>query len=177
MKALKTLFLKFAIASSKMLARFFSPELWPDLEAMPMWAWHKLHSTADPTFLMRRGRARFWHAWALGAQWRKLTVEFYHRFGMPTTQRMIFERTKYILQLKIQKYTTEDRSLQLLINIETRELEAMQASVERSTIYEVKASMERALRFVINLHSTSVTEFYSYIQFLNNHGRKQTDKE
>lgn len=152
--------------------------MWPNLEVMPIYYWNGLHEKRDPSFLLSSGRTPWWGGLILFRHWKKLTQEYYDRFGMPHSQRMMFERLRRIMELKIQKYTQEDRSLQLLIDIEQQEYDAMQKQYSEggADMYGIKTALEKYLGFALNTKTVSVVEFHTYIKDLNN-GRERSSKE
>lgn len=145
---------------------------------MPIYHWNALHEKKDPAFLLTDGRAPWWSGIILYKHWHKLTLEYYDRFGMPHAQRMMFERMRRIMELKVQKYVTEDRSLQLLIDVEQKEYDAMRAQYAEGSadMYDIKTSLEKYLGFPINPKSVSVVEFYNYIKDYKN-GRERSSKK
>lgn len=144
-------------------------EAYQSIDDMPILKWYKLHQTRELKFLLIKPQELNEEKTIfLRKIWSQLSEEFIDRFGFSRSFLAILEkkRQRAIYQLNI--IITGDKSDQTWIDILTEEIDAMEKANGGSDIHETKTTLERYLKFRIDLNLCSVSEFQYYIKSIAN---------
>lgn len=99
--------------------------------------------------------------------WAKLTDEFVQRFGFNESTLDIMRKEADIARMVAREMITGDRSKRTLIEVKRLALEELKGNTGKQVdLFELKASMEAALKITIDPMRCSVTEFQSFIKLL-----------
>jgi hypothetical protein len=174
MKVFKILKAKFARDLSATSERAWRDKAWDSLDTLPILNWWRCIETTDPRWMLRVMEAVDAKARAiLNRIWIQRYDEYLGIYGIPDGMRHVIEKQREIAMLTIAMAITGDRSHMTLIKIARIELANM-LSITRETpdFFDVKASLETALKMRIDPRTTSVREFMSYVKTLKN-GRRR----
>ena len=142
------------------------PEYYNTLDA-PIYVWEKVHETNDPTWLLvKRNQVSNKIIELLKKAWEKIYDEYIKEFGLTESFLDIKRKEIEVAQLKLELILTGDRVLETFIEIAEEELAEMNKGNGKSNFMESKIAIENRFKFQINMHSTSIREFYSYLKHL-----------
>jgi CRISPR/Cas system CSM-associated protein Csm2 small subunit len=68
--------------------------------------------------------------------------------------------------LQVEMAQTGDRSIKTFIKIAQQELQGIKEAEVKATFMDTKIAIENRFKFQVNLHQTSIREFYAYIPHL-----------
>jgi len=97
--------------------------------------------------------------------WLNLNDEILEYTGVPSDFKEVMRLKKSIALLKVKQMTTDDRSIETLIELKEKELSNMKP-VTKQSIEENVINLELILKKDINVQTTSVKKYYSYIKYL-----------
>lgn len=162
----------FFLFLSKRFERLYLRNTYGSIDTMPIFYWNKIQETGNLSYLIRSksvhiekknvGRIQ---AVALKILWRKLLDEFIERFGFSDDFLEICRVQKEILNMKIQRASQNDKSVNIFIKIAEEKLIALQQTDNGSNFYELKGSLDRA-GFDIHPMETSTAEFFTHVKTL-----------
>lgn len=148
-------------ASSKKL-----PKAHTTIDA-PVFIWHRVHESGDLSWLLEKRikltkRLRTY----LKKVWEKIYDEYLHEFGFSENFIAIKEKEIEIAQLKCELILTGDRINETWIEIAEIELTDMKKGNGKGDFMQSKIAIESKFKFQINMTTTSIREFYSYLKHL-----------
>ena len=144
-----------------------SPDIYDNIDA-PVFVWDRVHSTGDLSWLLlKKKKPDEKLLKKLSEAWEKLYNEYLEEFGLSETFKSLKEKEIELALLKLEQVETGDRKLNTIIKILEIELNEMKASTGRAGFMDTKIAIESKFKFQINLHQTSIREFYSYLKHLN----------
>ena len=99
--------------------------------------------------------------------WDVIVCEYFDMVGINQNYIELLEQKRRIYLLKIERQKSNNTSLDIHISIEEEKLEIMLGS-EKSDVsrYEQKASLEKHMGFQINGNTTSVIDYFSYVNLI-----------
>jgi len=129
----------------------------------------KVHETGDYSYLLYKKKTiNAKEKLFLKKIWFQLYDEYIKMFGFSENFKNIFKKQKEIALLKVRKIVTGDKIYQTFIEIAEIEFQKLlKANSSNYDFFEMKAIMQKYLGFVIDVHKTSVSEYYSYIKLIN----------
>ena len=134
-----------------------------------MFNWWKYNSQSDPSFLLKlRRKLTKAETYFFSIIGRQLLDEFVRAFGLGEHFLSVIDKRKEIAYLRMQMCITRDMSIQTFIDIAQLELEDLQTGGQKVDFLQSKLMVEKHYKFQIDMHKTSVTEFYTYIKNLKN---------
>lgn len=139
------------------------------IEEMPAYNWFQIHKTGNLKYLLEKGKKS--KSVLLIGRWKRLCEQYIERFGFGENYIEVINQEMKIGKLIIQKAETERNSLNAIIEIEKLKLEEIKGrgmSKEQSDFFDIKSQVERILKMQIDLHKTSVVEFFSYLKMIKN---------
>lgn len=143
-----------------------TPEHYHSLDA-PVFIWQRVHETQDVSWLlMKRQKVSRQILSKLESAWENIYNEYINEFGFSEAFLSIKRKEIHIAQMKVELVLTGDRSLLTFIEIEEEELQEMKQAVGKSNFMESKIAIENKFKFQINMMTTSIKEFYSYLKHL-----------
>lgn len=144
------------------------------IDFLPVFNWWRVHESNDVTWILKKKKLLSEkNTKKVEKIWREIYAEFIDRFGFSESFAEIIQKKKAIALLQIDKVLTGDKSIQTLINIEQIQLDKMLGDNIKSDFLSIKTSIERSLRFHLDMQKVSVAEFYSYIQVIKTSSRRK----
>lgn len=141
-------------------------EIYDSLDA-PVIVWEKIHKTSDLSHLLVKKKEVDHKLQArLDAAWEKMYNEYLEEFGFSDSFRSLKNKEVEIALLKCQLIQTDDRAFETEIEIAEIELEELKKGVGESDFKEAKIAIEKNLGFQINMSTTSIRDFYAYLNQL-----------
>ena len=165
--------MKLKLGSKKFLERLFVSNLYKNIDEMPIYNWWQIHESGDLTYVMKHRRKvlfMFIYGYFLNGKWEDLYNQFIDKFGLSDHFKMVIDKKKAIVQMKISKMLNDDFSLQTLIDVAEIELKEMN-DISGGGFLSTKANIEKNMGFQIDAKGTSVSEFYTYINLAVDNGR------
>ena len=145
--------------------------MYSGIDTLPIYNWWKIHSAEDYSYLLkdrRPGKYPLVQQEALNSFWVRVYDEYIKEFGFGRDFLDILRKRQQIARLKLQFIQTEDFSFKTFIAIEEQELAEMLNVAGEASFYQVKARMERVLKYTIDPHRMSVSEFFHTVKDLQN---------
>lgn len=142
------------------------PEAYDSLDA-PVFVWQKVHETSDVSWLLiKRKKLNAKLRSALQKIWEKIYDEYLAEFGFSEEFINIKDKELEIAKLQLQMILTGDRTKLAFIEIARIELDEMKKEIGKANFMTSKIAIENKFKFQINMMTTSIREFYSYIKNL-----------
>lgn len=142
-------------------------EIYDSLDA-PVSVWEKIHKTGDlSNLLVKPKKVDDKLQVRLDAAWEKMYNEYLEEFGFSESFKSLKSKEIEIALLKCKLIQTEDRGFETEIEIAELELEDLRMGISESDFKEAKIAIEKNLKFQINMSTTSIRDFYSYINDLS----------
>ena len=142
------------------------PEYYDSLDA-PVSVWQKVHETSDLSWLLlKRIKPNEKLRAFLQNAWDKIYNEYLAEFGLSENFISMKQKEIEIAEIELQLILSGDRTLIPFIKIEKEVLEKMKAGKSKIGFMESKIAIENRFKFQINMRSTSIREFYSYLKHL-----------
>lgn len=130
----------------------------------PVFYWMKIHDSGDLSWLLeKRKKAGKTLAEYLNKVWDKLYDEFLTEFGISESYESLLRKKIEIAQLQCEMAMTGDRSLLNFIGLAKRELADLEQPMGKSGSMQAKMAIEKHYGFQVNMKTTSIREFYSYL--------------
>jgi len=145
-------------------------ELYDSIDELPIWNWNMVNEKGDYTYIKKNrinGQVTKEEHANLKKQWEKLFSDYIDRFKFSKNFLTILEKKKDIMQWQKQYAMTNDKSVFTFITFAERELKELENENKGSDFFETKAIVEKFIGFRIDVKSTSVNEFYTYIKMLH----------
>lgn len=101
--------------------------------------------------------------------------QFIKEFGFSENFLDIVRKQKEILNLKINKIVTEDKSIQTFIDVCDFELEGLRKMGEGGNFMELKTHIEKTIGIKINPMECTVTEFYGYVKYIEKESKRTSN--
>lgn len=141
---------------------------------MPVYNWMQLNENFDIKYILKKDlRIGFFSKVALSLIWKKVYYEYIDKFGFTEEFISLLEKKRDIALKKIDMMLNGDRSLNTLIKIDEIELAKMiDVGKGKTTFMEIKVHIEKFFGFHLDLKSTTVAEFYTYLDVIKKDGRK-----
>lgn len=137
------------------------------LDLLPVFNWWQIHETGDLKWLflepLKAKPSEY-----LSELWELLCNQYFDKFGLTKNYINIIELKTKIALLICERWTTDDASIEAIISIEKTKLNELINKSAKSDFLATKVFIETKLKFQINLHTTSVTEYYSYLTSAQN---------
>jgi CRISPR/Cas system-associated protein Cas5 (RAMP superfamily) len=141
-------------------------EIYDSLDA-PVIVWEKVHKTGDlSNLLISKTKINDNLQVKLEAAWEKMYNEYLEEFGFSDSFKSLKNKEIEIALLKCKLIQSEDRSFETEIEIAELELLDIKSEITESDFKEAKIAIEKNLKFQINMSTTSIREFYAYINDL-----------
>ena len=141
-------------------------ECYDSLDA-PVFIWDKVHSTGDVSWLLvKKRKVTVKLREHLTRVWEGIYEEYFKEFGKSERFKAILDKTKEIILLYCKLHETKDRFILTWIAIAEDELNELKSGIEKFNIMQSKMAIESRMKFQINMQSTSIREFYSYLKNL-----------
>jgi len=144
------------------------PEHWENIDA-PVFIWMKIHETNDLSWLLKeKKKINEAETKKLSEIWEKIYDEFISTFGFSDSFQAIIKKRIYIAHRKLKMIIENDRTYLPFINKAKDELAELMKRVgnNKGDFMKTKVAIESKLKFQIDLHKTSIREYYSYLQSL-----------
>lgn len=100
--------------------------------------------------------------------WEQIEKEFFYKIGYNEKYFEILRIRANIVLNKAKYYKTKNSSLKTLISIEKAKLEQILGEKKASEFSLMVASLSKFMGFKIDVKTTTVSEFYSYLKIANN---------
>lgn len=151
------------------------------INELPVWNWHQiLNSDESEKHRLRKLRKfRFRTLWddqkMLARIWKDLERQFIDRFGFAGEFLAIEKKRMQIDRLILQHLITDDPTLITIIEIRKTELQQLISktqSIEQTPFDEQVVILESHFKIPIDIHTTPVSKFYTYIEVLNREAKK-----
>lgn len=140
------------------------PEHYSDLDA-PVYVWNKVHETGDLSWLLvKRSKVSDAIRTSLLAVWERIYDEFMQEFGLSESFVQIKQKELEVARLKLKLILTGDRTQETFVEIAQIELDEMKKGMTKADFMGSKIAIENKFKFQINVHTTSIREFYSYLK-------------
>lgn len=154
------------------IIKYYSRNCYQSIDELCIFYWNRIQETGNLSYLIRsesvhiekRKVGKLREA-GLKKLWRKLLDEYILRFGFSDNFLEICRLQKEILNLKIQRGTKDDKTVNIFIKIAEEKLISLQQIDKGSNFYELKGALDRA-GFDIRPMETSVAEFFTHVQTL-----------
>jgi hypothetical protein len=141
-------------------------EVYDSLDA-PVFYWIKVHESGDLSWLLvKRKKLNKSLLKILVSAWENVYDQFLKEFGFSDGFEAILRKKIEIALMKCELIMTGDRSLETFIEIALEELKDLQVTMGKGNCMEAKIAIERHFKFQINLMTTSIREFYSYLNHI-----------
>jgi hypothetical protein len=135
------------------------------IDELPLYSWRKINETNDLKWMFKSGKGQVNKK--IVEAWGKLFDEFIDAFGISDQFLQILEKKKQIAILTAEMYLYNDRSRETFIDIEKWELsKLLEDEGKGSSFHETKAHIEKEMGFQINERTTSVLDYYTYLNLL-----------
>lgn len=145
------------------------PDIYDSLDA-PVYVWEKVHATSDLSWLFVKRDAGIkitkQFVAVLEKAWEKIYEEYISEFGLSEEFITIKQKQIGIALMKCELILTGDRTLETFIEIEEYELGLMQKEIGKSNFMESKIAIENKFKFQVNMRTTTIREFHSYLKHL-----------
>lgn len=142
------------------------PAHYDNLDA-PIYIWEKIHFTNDLSWLLiKREKVNAQMLAALEKIWENIYDQYLAEFGFSETFIEIKKKEIEIAKLKLDLIITGDRINKTFIKVAENELDEMKKEIGKSDFMATKINIETRLKFQVNMMTTSIREFYSYIKHL-----------
>jgi len=142
-------------------------QLYDSLDA-PVYVWDKIHSQGDMSYLIvNRKKVKSVPVSDLQAAFDRMYNEYIDEFGFGESFKSIKMKEIEIARLKCKLVQTDDRSFETEIEIAELELEEMKKDIEGSKLTEIKIAIEKKMGFQLNMMTTSIRDFYTYLKAVN----------
>ena len=142
-------------------------QIYDSLDA-PVYVWEKVHKTLDLTYLLvKRKKVDEKLAKKLNLAWEKMYDEYLQEFGFSEAFLALKKKEMEIALIQCSLILTNDRSFETEIEIAEDELNALKNNLGASDFMDAKKAIEKNMKFQINMNTTSIREFYSYLNDLN----------
>lgn len=149
------------------LKKKFIPEHHSSIDA-PVAVWEKINATGDVTWLLiKRKKVGSEILSELKKAWENIYDEYLQEFGLSDSFVEIKSREIEIAKLQLQLILTGDRTIETFIEVYQHELDDVKKQSMNGSFMDCKIAIETAMKFQINMHTTSIREFYSYLKHLN----------
>lgn len=102
----------------------------------------------------------------------RLHQNYFDIFGVSDEFLNYFDAQKELLELEIERALTGDRFLGTRINLIKIELQKKSADKRKSDVYEVKGYIDKYLQTRLDPKTTTVREFYSYLDLMKKNNGK-----
>jgi hypothetical protein len=131
----------------------------------PVFVWQKIHEDQDLSWLLIK-KQKVTKAIMLKLQkaWDKIYDQFIKEFGLSESFLEILKKEAEIAKLKLKLVLTGDRINITWINIKEEELHEMKKGIGKAGFLDSKKAIEYKFKFQINVRTTSIKEFYSYLK-------------
>lgn len=151
----------------KKLKKVLLPSHHNTLDA-PVFVWMKVHETGDLSWLLiKKRKLKKGEEASLSLVFEGMYDEYIKEFGISEYFAAIKNKELEIARLQIQRLKTGDRGLETFIEIAQVELEEMKKEGVKGSLIDTKIAIEREFKYQINLHETSIREFYSYVKHMS----------
>lgn len=145
------------------------PEFYDSLDA-PVYVWEKVHESSDLSWLLVKRDAGIKITKQLLSVLQdaleKIYNEYISEFGLSEEFVSIKQKQISIALKKCELIITGDRSLKTFIAVEELELQEMKKEIGKSSFMESKIAIENKFKFQLNMHTTTIREFHSYLKHL-----------
>jgi hypothetical protein len=140
------------------------------IDELPVYNWFKIQETSDLNYLVKGSETG--EVLTLASIWQNLYREFLDTFGISDALRKSMELKRDIEMLYIEMAMTDDKSL--MTEIKIKEWEQQESVKTQTTVKynEVKVYVEKWLSFKLDEKTTTVKEYYSYLQVLEKEATK-----
>lgn len=146
------------------------------IDTLPIWNWVKIHEANDLSYLIKGDdrQVKKKQIKVLDAAWKRIYDEYIKRYGFNQAMLTILRKQKQITKMKVEYWTTGDRTLLTFIEINQRELDKMiESTHSKENFFASKPWMEKLLGFRINIHHVSVAEWMDYAKTCEQLVKKQ----
>lgn len=141
-------------------------EIYDSIDA-PVSVWEKVHNTGDlSNLLVKKTQVDDKLQIKLNNAWEKMYNEYLEVFGFSESFKGLKNKEIEIALLKCRLVQTGDRSFETEIEIAEIELEDLRKGISGSDFREAKIAIEKNMGFQINMNTTSIRDFYGYINDL-----------
>lgn len=133
----------------------------------PIAIWEKVTVSNDVTFLLhKRERVSDKIMGVLRKSWEKIFDEYINEFGWSESFIALKSKEIEIARLQIDLLLTGDRSIETFIEIAQEERDNLQKTNSKLDFMQSKIAIESKYKFQLNMNTTSIREFYSYLKNL-----------
>lgn len=144
-------------------------DLYNSLEDLPIFNWWKI-SNGEYKYLSKENKPLELTE-EVSEMIGKLQQDFFDRYGVSDDFEDYFETQKELLELQVDLAITGDRFLNTKINLIKQKLQAKQNYKRKGEEYELKAYLDKYLGMQINTKTTSVVEYYGYLELMKKDNR------
>jgi len=149
------------------LQRNIDKQCFQDLDELPQYNWQQINK-GNYTYLFKEKREyKAKELEPLSMIYRALMKEYINEIGIEKDYKAVLMKQQELAILKCDYVITQDPIYKTLIEIAQGELKEMIDSKGQSDYNEIKAYIDKQMGFQINLRTTSVKEFNSYINLVN----------
>lgn len=138
------------------------------IDDLPIYNWWQYQSTNNPAWLLVSKREiKPIETILLHGFWQDMQEAYVKMFGFGERFEEIQEKKKEIASLITELILNDNNTLYTFIEIAEGELKELQKETKgEHNFFETKAAVDKILGFQMNIHTTSVAEFYSHIKLL-----------
>ncbi|MES2382472.1 MAG: hypothetical protein V4538_15600 [Bacteroidota bacterium] len=150
-------------------------ELYTDISDFPIFNWFKCIDLKDYTYcLVKQKECNDKQTNECMEAFGNMYAQYIDTFGISENLRDILELQNQILVHKVDMTLTNDRSHQMFISIKELDLAKLMV-VKETKGNTAKVAIEKYLGFKINERTTSVKEYYEYLQAIKEDNGRETD--
>lgn len=141
------------------------------IDDLPVKNWFKIQETDDISYLLKTNEVlNEEQKKELNLVFEDIYREFINLFGISDDLYTILSLRREIAVLKLDLYLNSDPSIQTFIDIAEQQLQSVLAKHEKTTVHQLKASVEKYMGFRIDDKTVTVKEFYAYIELIKGNG-------
>lgn len=141
-----------------------SSEIYSSIDA-PIKVWEKVHKSGDLSHLyVKPKKVTKKDVPKLQAAWEKIYDEYLSEFGLTETFADIMELKRQIALANLRVILTGDRIYVTEAKIKEIELAELERVAHSGSIMDAKKAIEMQYKFQLNMNTTSIREFYSYLK-------------
>lgn len=159
----------FSLRSSKKSEKVSEPDLYDDLEVLPVWNWNRVHETGDLKYLLLDERQEV--PASAHRVWLKLNQQYMNLFGITKKYKDYLRLKKEIALLEMDAFLKNNKTLNLFADVKREKMRELFEAGDNVTFTESVGAVERYMGFQVDVRTTSVAKFYTYLKMIKGNGR------
>ncbi len=140
------------------------PAHYDSLDA-PVFVWYKFHTTKDISWLLVKTRSITKRIGiALQAALNKMYNEYFTEFGYSAEFLKLKRKELEIALLRLEMIQSDSRANETWIQVAEMELSDLKGKEVKSDFLKSKITLEKHLKYQIDMQKTSIREYYTYLK-------------